>query len=251
MSGIKDFMNKAFIKNPLGVIALFISLIYGFSCLVLGTTLSNLHGCNERLPLIWFIIGFPILILLAFTYLVVFHHEKLYAPGDYTNEEHFFHPYRGNIKLTERLDETNPVQLVPINSLWQLNHWGSSYASIIDNKMIFSGVNAEYESDGPNIDFINFLEIGKSYEVSCFVKSEMNTTGKFQLWCHDNSGNPNVVSVTTNYKTPSIQGETIALKFIAAHNRNIRIHLQYKSGEGKIEVSDVKIAALPDSPFLR
>ena len=54
---------KGFAKNPLSIIALFISLIYGFACLVLSTSISNLTGLSERLPLIWFIIIFPLLIL--------------------------------------------------------------------------------------------------------------------------------------------------------------------------------------------
>jgi hypothetical protein len=80
---------KGLSRNPLGIIALFVSLIYGFACLVLGTSLNNLHGEFERLPLIWFIILFPILILIGFFYLVVKHQNKLYAPSDYKDESNF------------------------------------------------------------------------------------------------------------------------------------------------------------------
>jgi hypothetical protein len=80
---------KGLTKNPLGIIALFISLIYGFVCLVLSTSLKNLEGQAERLPLIWFVIVFPVLILICFIYLVVNHHGKLYAPSDYKDETNF------------------------------------------------------------------------------------------------------------------------------------------------------------------
>ena len=80
---------KGLTKNPLGIIALFISLIYGFACLVLSTSISNLESSSERLPLIWFIIGFPIIILIGFIFLVVKHHQKLYSPSDYGNAESF------------------------------------------------------------------------------------------------------------------------------------------------------------------
>lgn len=80
---------KGLTRNPLGIIALFISLIYGFACLVLSTSISNLTSTDERLPLIWFIILFPLVILSGFIYLVVFHHEKLYAPGDYSDDSTF------------------------------------------------------------------------------------------------------------------------------------------------------------------
>jgi hypothetical protein len=94
---IQNFINnaKGLTRNPLGIIALFISLIYGFACLVLSTSISNLNGSIERQPLIWFIIGFPILILLSFIYLVVNHHAKLYAPIDYKDEKNFMSTLSG------------------------------------------------------------------------------------------------------------------------------------------------------------
>lgn len=95
---LKDFMinAKGLTKNPLGIIALFISLIYGFACLVLSTGLDNMFGPYERLPLIWFVIIFPILILGGFIYLVVTNHQKLYAPSDYQDEKNFFNAYQNN-----------------------------------------------------------------------------------------------------------------------------------------------------------
>ena len=80
---------KGLTRNPLGIIALFISLIYGFACLVLSTSISNLHEASERIPLIWFIIGFPIIILVGFVFLVTKHHQKLYSPSDYGSPESF------------------------------------------------------------------------------------------------------------------------------------------------------------------
>jgi hypothetical protein len=88
---IEPFINnvKGFTRNPLGIVALFISLIYGFACLVLSTSLNNLQGDQERLPLIWFIIIFPIIILISFIYLVIYHHEKLYSPSDFKEDDAF------------------------------------------------------------------------------------------------------------------------------------------------------------------
>ncbi|QEO79882.1 hypothetical protein [Pseudomonas brassicacearum] len=75
-------------RNPLGIIGLFISLIYGFANWMLGSSVSNLQP-NERLIIIWFIVVFPVLILATFCYLVVKHHGKLYAPKDYKKDESF------------------------------------------------------------------------------------------------------------------------------------------------------------------
>jgi hypothetical protein len=100
MNQVTDFMKQAkgLAKNPLGLIALFVSLIYGFACLVLSTSLNNLNGQDERLPLVWFIIVFPIFILITFIYLVINHHGKLYAPSDFSNEENFVKTLEINAK---------------------------------------------------------------------------------------------------------------------------------------------------------
>ncbi len=279
---LTDFMYKGNAKgngltrNPLGIIALFVSLIYGFACLVLSASLNNLHGQEERLPLIWFIILFPFLILIAFTYLVIYHHKKLYAPSDYKDEKNFVNAFMGNKDVSSDLEKVN-VQLkslltethsdkvleginkisneierikekseeIPINKLWWLNHWGSSCASIVGDKMIFTGTSAPKGKDGSHIDLNYILEIGKTYEISCFVKSEINTTGMFQLWCHDQTGvKPDGANSLTPYKTPTTNGEKIKLIFKADYNKNIRIHLQYTPGHGRIEISDVKISRL-------
>jgi len=90
---------KGLTRNPLGIIALFISLIYGFACLVLSSSISNLHEPCERLPLIWFIIGFPITILIGFVFLVTKHHQKLYSPSDYGSSESFLKTIDGSKKF--------------------------------------------------------------------------------------------------------------------------------------------------------
>lgn len=81
---------EAFMRNPLGIIALFLSVIYGIAGYVISNGFSNLHGCCERLPLIYFIVFFLLIVLGVFTYLVVKHNEKLYAPNDFDNQDVFF-----------------------------------------------------------------------------------------------------------------------------------------------------------------
>ena len=44
---------KGLARNPLGIIALFIVLLYGFAALTLGIN-SSLQS-TERLPLVWFL----------------------------------------------------------------------------------------------------------------------------------------------------------------------------------------------------
>lgn len=94
---------KALTKNPLGIIGLFIVLVYGFACLVLGFSGKNLQP-DERSPLIWFLVLFPGLILAAFYRLVTNHHKKLYAPSDYRDEKLFF-SYQSDEQRTTRLEQ--------------------------------------------------------------------------------------------------------------------------------------------------
>jgi CheY-like chemotaxis protein len=74
-------------RNPLGIIALFIVLVYGFASLV--TAFAGSFTAGERLPLIYFLIVFPVLVLGAFLWLVSKHSGKLYGPSDFKNEENY------------------------------------------------------------------------------------------------------------------------------------------------------------------
>ncbi|CAD5253298.1 MULTISPECIES: hypothetical protein [Halomonadaceae] len=87
---IKDFGKTAekLSGNPLGIIALFIVLLYGIAGLVLSTS-ANFLVTEERMPLIWFLVIFPFLVLLVFAWLVSHHHTKLYAPKDFVSDEAF------------------------------------------------------------------------------------------------------------------------------------------------------------------
>lgn len=74
-------------RNPLGIIALFIVLVYGFASLV--TTFSGSFSAEERRLLIYFLVLFPVLVLGVFTWLVSRHSTKLFAPSDFRNEENY------------------------------------------------------------------------------------------------------------------------------------------------------------------
>ena len=90
------------------------------------------------------------------------------------------------------------------------------------------------------------LKVGNRYKVSCFARALPNTTGRFQLWCHDNieKGSSTENSYAVSYYTPSVEGERCSLVFEAKTNGNIRVHLQYSPGEGQIEVSDIRITEI-------
>lgn len=75
-------------RNPLGIITIFIVLVYGFACLLFGFSASDLAS-SERNPIIWFVVLFPVLVLVLFGWLVSNHHDKLYGPTDYRDDNSF------------------------------------------------------------------------------------------------------------------------------------------------------------------
>ena len=106
---------EVYTRNPLGLIALFLTFIYGIAGGVIGTNFDNLKGDVERLPLIWFIVVYPFVILGVFVYLVVRHNEKLYAPRDFDNQEGFL---IANGKHISPNKETKPLErpeFIPVN----------------------------------------------------------------------------------------------------------------------------------------
>lgn len=99
---------KEMARNPLGIIALFISLIYGFASLLLNSSADKLT-LAERWPLIAFIVVFPLLVLGVFYRLVTHHHGKLYAPGDYDKDRSFMRtlsPSEQEQRLTREVHES-------------------------------------------------------------------------------------------------------------------------------------------------
>lgn len=106
---------KDLVKNPLGIVALFISLIYSIANFLLGATASTLTP-DERKPLIIFIVLFPVLVLGVFYYLVSRHHGKLYAPGDYKEDKSFLRTLsveERQQKLELEISEQAPQDQVP------------------------------------------------------------------------------------------------------------------------------------------
>src|SRR5262249_6953095 len=85
---IKSFgdMAKGFAKNPIGIIALFIVLVYSFAAML---TFSGALAPTERTPFIYFLVLFPVAVLGVFAWLVSKHSIRLFAPSDFQNEENF------------------------------------------------------------------------------------------------------------------------------------------------------------------
>jgi len=105
---LKSFTDaaKSLARNPLGIIALFIVLVYAMAALLFGFTAQSLSE-SERLVVLLFIVLFPVLVLIAFYCLVTRHHNKLYAPSDWRDESLFLKAM--NVELPEESD-VQPVE---------------------------------------------------------------------------------------------------------------------------------------------
>ena len=101
---------KGLARNPLGIIALFIVLVYGLAALV--TAFASTLTAIERLPLIWFLVLFPVLLLAAFSWLVSRHSGKLLAPSDFKNEDNYVRIAAASTKPDTQTSETDIQKIV-------------------------------------------------------------------------------------------------------------------------------------------
>lgn len=102
---------SSYIKNPLGIIGLFIGLIYGIAVLVAGFSPNLTEG--QRWAMIIFAVVFPIPILGVFFRLVTRHHTKLYAPGDWRDERNFFGPQTAQVREEREASEAQLLAEAP------------------------------------------------------------------------------------------------------------------------------------------
>lgn len=102
------------VKNPLGIIALFVSFIDGISGLVISVNFEYMHGANERLPLIWFIVAFPFIVLIAFIALVIIKPQNLYGPRDFDNQELYLMALGKNLRPKEKPTKLMRPENIPI-----------------------------------------------------------------------------------------------------------------------------------------
>ena len=88
MNKIGDKNN--FLKNPIGVIGIFLVLTEAIASTVIVK--SNLNDMQNTI-LVIFVVAFPCLVLVVLYILVTRHHEKLYSPSDYKDEKNFVNTY--------------------------------------------------------------------------------------------------------------------------------------------------------------
>jgi hypothetical protein len=74
------------IKNPLTIIAIFAAIAE-----ISGTVVLPFIDKSNQAVYVWFLMIFPILLILLFFLTLNLNHKVLYAPSDYQNEDNFLH----------------------------------------------------------------------------------------------------------------------------------------------------------------
>ena len=120
---LKDFGDIAvkLSRNPLGVLSLAFVFVYGIAGYVCMS--SSLQG-DERKIIVWFIVLFPMFILLTFYRLVTNHNTKLFGPSDFSDESNFLKYSSGQISPEQarqyelKSTEKSAMELKILNTLW-------------------------------------------------------------------------------------------------------------------------------------
>jgi hypothetical protein len=106
---MRDLLTKdigQYIRSPLGIIGLFVTLIYGISSWLFSGILTELDHSLQKI-LVGFIVLYPLILLAAFIFLVTKHHTKLYAPKDFRDDSNFLQ-YSSNNSIKDKIDEYDP-----------------------------------------------------------------------------------------------------------------------------------------------
>ena len=106
---------KSLSGSPLGIIALFIVLLYAFASLV--TTFSGSFSSAERTPLIYFLVVFPFVVLGVFAWLVSQHSTSLYAPRDFQNEDHYVRTVALLAAAQARAPGSDPTTKIDVSAI--------------------------------------------------------------------------------------------------------------------------------------
>lgn len=93
---LKEFASsaKTLARNPLGIIALFIVMVYAIAGLVISLAKPEFYQ-NPYHPSVIFLAAFPLCVLAVFAYMVSRHHQKLYSPLDFKNQDDFVRTFDG------------------------------------------------------------------------------------------------------------------------------------------------------------
>ncbi len=96
--------NKNFISNPLSIIGIFCGLAE-----LAGATILPMLEISLQKIFVWYVIGFPVLLVVLFFTTLNFNRQALYAPSDFKNQGDFLKLFFKNMdKAIEEKSKENP-----------------------------------------------------------------------------------------------------------------------------------------------
>jgi hypothetical protein len=107
MSDLPTFNIRAASRNPLGIIAVFVGIVYALVAIFLFDQNVETLGNIERFFVLLFLLLFPAGAGIGFIWLIITHQDKLYGPSDFKSDEGFL-AETGHLppeKLGERLQD--------------------------------------------------------------------------------------------------------------------------------------------------
>lgn len=140
---------KNFTRNPLGVIGLFIFLVHAVGAGVLGASIDKLTPYNQSV-LVWFVILFPVGVLLFFGWMLSRHHDKLYGPGDFQSDKSYLeYANRANVGWRAAADLTQAASPNPDDAATGSEQPTHQQATPQDESNATGGADAETASAQP------------------------------------------------------------------------------------------------------
>ncbi|TKJ86061.1 hypothetical protein PaeCFBP13512_19700, partial [Paenibacillus sp. CFBP13512] len=111
------------VQNPLTIIAIFAGIAE-----IAGTTVLLGLPLEIQKIFVWFVIIFPFLLVGAFFTVLLFKHRVLYAPSDFSNEEHFIALLQERYTAKQAIAETNDI----VDELKELTKSHASNSEVLD-----------------------------------------------------------------------------------------------------------------------
>lgn len=97
------------IKNPLTIIAIFAAVAE-----ISGTIVLPFVSSDNQSIYVWFLVSFPLLLIVMFFLTLNFNNKVLYAPSDYQNEENFVKSFR-YASVSEKVTKLNQSMILSEN----------------------------------------------------------------------------------------------------------------------------------------
>ena len=97
---MEQIVKRIYPTNPLGIIAVFVFFIEAISALTIVPLRSTPY---LLVPVVYFIVSFPVLIALCFFLFLWKRPQVFFSPGDYKSDELFLSSIRNEIKLNQQI----------------------------------------------------------------------------------------------------------------------------------------------------